>query len=353
MDIRSQLEKNREEEKKKKEQKVKKQKEQKVKKKKDKQRAKREKSPLLQQLQADPVQQEIEPEPIEREVYEPQDDYIDYEIPESVINTKNQWLRYTALAVMALTLIVAAAGVLTAGRNDVIPGLMQSLLAQDITILAVVMPVMAVFTLLWIKGRDLFRITLPALLYVILYTYIPFIFRVPLGYMTILYMVLSALTLAGLLFMVAQLDIRGLKRKFEFEVPRMMASVLLILLGLSILIIQAGDILAVLTRNAVGIRSDMSQIFVDMVIALPLIVVTGLLLMNRYAMGYVFSYLIFFAYLIQSVGDVLEALIQSRMTGTPVGQLTWIVVGVKILACLIMLFFYYRGWILAAREEED
>lgn len=188
------------------------------------------------------------------------------------------------------------------------------------------------------RGRLIGLLCWPGALFYVLYVYLAYTLSVPFGVLFLPYLLLVSLSACTLIGLVASVDGEAVRQRLSGSVPARVSGG--ILLGLAILIIarQTALITTALIRQAQVGAGELAVWIDDFAVACPALLVVGVQLWRRRALGYVGGGGLFLAYGVLAIG-----LIPGMISASPIDVGGIIVVLVMAAVCLAPFAFFVRG----------
>jgi hypothetical protein len=198
------------------------------------------------------------------------------------------------------------------------------------------------------RGQLIGLLCWPGALFYVLYLYVPYVIGVPFNVLFLPYLVLVALSGYTLMGLVASIDGQAVRQRLAAWVPARTSGG--ILLGLAILIIvrQAGLIITALTSQTPVDTLELVSWIADFAVAIPMLLVGGITLWRRQALGYVAGAGLLLGYGVLALSVIPFFVLQARHAAAPLDVAGVVVVLVMTALCLIPFAFFVRG---AARAQ--
>lgn len=188
------------------------------------------------------------------------------------------------------------------------------------------------------RGNLIGLLCWPGALFYVLYVYLAYTLSVPFGVLFLPYLLLVSLSACTLIGLVASVDGEAVRQRLSGSVPARVSGGILV--GLAILIIarQTALIITALTSQAQVSAGELAIWIDDFVVACPALLVVGVQLWRRRALGYVGGAGLFLAYGVLAIG-----LIPGMISASPIDVGGIIVVLVMAAVCLAPFAFFVRG----------
>jgi len=188
------------------------------------------------------------------------------------------------------------------------------------------------------RGNLIGLLCWPGALFYVLYVYLAYTLSVPFGVLFLPYLLLVTLSACTLIGLVASINGEAVRQRLTGSVPARVSGGILV--GLAILIIarQTALIITALTSQAQVSAGELAIWIDDFVVACPALLVVGVQLWRRRALGYVGGAGLFLAYGVLAIG-----LIPGMISASPIDVGGIIVVLVMAAVCLAPFAFFVRG----------
>lgn len=220
--------------------------------------------------------------------------------------------------------------------------LLLSFVPSDAFNLAVGLPIL--LGSMWLARRGLLTGLLcwPGALFYVLYMYIPYVLAVPLNVLFLPYLVIVILSAYTLIRILASIDGDWIRQRLSGFVPARISAVILI--GLAILIIVRQTALAVnalTSRTSVG-TIELSTWIADLMVAAPMLLIAGIQLWRRRALGYAAGAGMLLGYGVLALSVIPFFVSQARRTASPLDAGGLVAILVMAALCFIPLAFFVR-----------
>ena len=263
---------------------------------------------------------------------------------------RNLTLAYTLSLVIAL-LMTAASIAGTLYRTVIYPTdeLFQTFMPNDVVNLVIGVPIL--LGSIWLARRGLLIGLLfwPGALLYVLYNYLAYVFAMPLNVVFLLYLtlvMLSAYTIIGIL---ASIDGTAVQQQLTGAVPERAAGGILaglgILFSLRVIVVILG---AHLNQTPVA-TTELAVMVADFMIS-PALIIGGVLLWRREALGYVTGMGLLFQSSMLFIGLIFFMLLQPLFTAAPFILVDVLVVFIMGLVCFIPFALFVRGVVSKRRS---
>lgn len=265
-------------------------------------------------------------------------------------------IRRDLVLVYAMTILIAvlmatvsAAGLLY--RTTIYPTeeLLRSFLANDVANLFIGLPILLGSMWLTRRGKLIGLLFWPGALFFVLYSYIIYVFAMPLNAAFLLHLVLVTLSVYTLIGLVASIDARAVQRQLASGVPERLAGGVLAGLGLVFFLRVTAVLVSTLTSRTPIAETELALHTSDFLIT-PAWVVCGVLLWRREELGYVTGLGLLFQASMLFIGLIIVLLLQPILTSAPFVLGDVVVIFAMGLICFIPFSLFVRG-VVSARSS--
>ena len=203
---------------------------------------------------------------------------------------------------------------------------------------------------LWLARRgSLFGLLCwPGALFYVLYTYMFYIISVPLSALFLPYLALVTLSVYTMIHLVANIDSQAVQQRLSGGVPARTAGGLLTIIATVLITWEAFAIVTDLASHmSVDTQTSVTWV-VDLAVACPALLIGGILLLRRQALGYVVG-----AGLLLQIGALFVSVpvllvLQALFAAAPLDVMSVVLLFVVGAIPFILLAFFARG---AARDQ--
>jgi hypothetical protein len=258
--------------------------------------------------------------------------------------TRHLTLAYVVSFLIAFIMAAASvAGLLY--RTAIYPTdeLLLSFAPSDAFNLVVGLPILLGSMWLARRGVLIGLLCWPGALFYVLYMYIPYVIGVPFNVLFLPYLVLVALSAYTLIGLVASIDGELVRQRLTGAVPARASGGILAGLALLIIVRQIAVIVTALTSRTPVDTAELSSWIADFTLAIPLLLVSGILLWRRQALGYVAGAGLLLGYGVLALSLIPFFVLQARYTASPVDVAGMVVVLVMAALCFVPFAFFVRG----------
>lgn len=253
-------------------------------------------------------------------------------------------LAYAVSFVIALVMTVAAvAGLLY--RTAIYPTdeLLLAFAPSDAFNLAVGLPILLGSMWLARRGKLTGLLCWPGALFYVLYIYVPYVIGVPFDVLFLPYLVLVTLSAYTLIGLVASIDGEVVRQRLTGFVPARTSGGILVGLAILIIVRQIAVIVTALAGQTSVDAVELSSWIADFTMAVPLLLVGGILLWRHKALGYVAGAGLLLGYGVLALSLIPFFVLQARFTGSPIDVTGIVAVLVMAALCFIPFAFFVRG----------
>ncbi|MBC8402269.1 MAG: hypothetical protein H8E14_12340 [Candidatus Marinimicrobia bacterium] len=214
--------------------------------------------------------------------------------------------------------------------------------ATDAGNLLIALPLLLVSLWLTYRGNIMGLLCWPGALFYVLYVYVPYLIAIPFNLFFPAYLLLIPLSGIGIFYIMANIDGVAIRRRFIDQAPARTAAGILV--GLSVLIILRQSILmvtALMNQTTVDIQ-ELALWIDDFALAVPLMLISGILLWRREPLGFVTAPALLVAYGFLSIGLVPVMIVQAYSLDTTIDTVGIAVVLVMAAICLVPFALFFR-----------
>jgi hypothetical protein len=258
--------------------------------------------------------------------------------------TRHLTLAYVVSFVIAIIMaVVSVAGLLYQTVIYPTRELLLSFAPSDWFNLLVGLPIL--LSSMWLARRGVLigLLCWPGALFYVLYMYIPYVIGVPFNLLFLPYLVLVALSAYTLIGLVASIDGQVVRQRLTGAVPARASGGILTGLAILIIVRQIAVIVTALTSQTPVDTAELSSWIADFTLAIPLLLVSGILLWRREALGYVAGAGLLLGYGVLALSLIPFFVLQARYTTSPVDVAGIVAVLVMAALCLVPFAFFVRG----------
>lgn len=244
-----------------------------------------------------------------------------------------------------ITILMAAVSIAGLLYQQVIypsAALLQSFLPNDVANLLIGLPMLLASMWLARHGKLIGLLFWPGALFFVLYTYIIYVFAMPLNVAFLPYLALIMLSVYSLIGLLSSIDATEVQQRLTSAVPERLAGGILAGLGLLFFFLVIGAIVNALISQTPIPETELALHTADFLIA-PAWVVCGVLLWRRKAFGYVAGLGLLFQASMLFIGLIIVLLIQPFLTPAPFSLVDVVVTFIMGLICFIPFALYIRG----------
>lgn len=253
-----------------------------------------------------------------------------------------RWGYWLSLLIVLLTAVASIAGILYPDLIYPTADARQSFLANDVVNLIIGLPILLISMWLTRRGKLAGLLFWPGALFYGLYNYIVYLFGVPMTLTYPLYLIIVTLSIYTTIGLVASIDGDMVKERLVDHVPQRLAGGVLIVFGagfaLRVILIMADAV----ANQTIIAGSELGLLVADFIFSAAL-VIGGILLWRRHALGYVGGTGLLFQVSMLFVGLIAVMILQPFLSDSPFLLVDVIVVLVMGLICSIPFLLFVRG----------
>ena len=213
--------------------------------------------------------------------------------------------------------------------------------ANDIVTAAILLPILLAGIILAGRGKKQGAFIMSAGLYALAYGYIPYIFDAGSPVMLICYLAIVAIGICAMVAHVASYDWQIGGDFFHSRAKNTITGILLLALGVFVIAFQAADIFTQSLADTSA--AQLALYFADFVLAAPMLLASGIMVLVKKRLGYIIGFSILLGYLLQCVTLIPFFFIQAGMDGVPVDTDSVFAIFAMILICIAPVCFFMGG----------
>jgi hypothetical protein len=265
-------------------------------------------------------------------------------LPDRLPITHDLTLAYVLSLAVALTMAVAsAAGLLYQTVVYPTDELLLSFTPSDMFNLAVGLPILLGSIWLTRRGKLIGLLCWPGVLFYVLYMYIPYVLGVPFNVLFLPYLVLVVLSTYTLIGLVASIDGEVIRQRLTGFAPARTSGGILIGLAILIIVRQTAFMVTALASQAPGDTLEIPSWIADFIVAIPVLLVSGVQLWRRKALGYVAGAGLLLGYGVLALSVIPSMVLRAHYTASPIDVVGIVVILVMAALCFIPFAFFVRG----------
>jgi len=248
------------------------------------------------------------------------------------------------LSLLIALLMAVASGLGLLNPQSIYPteALRQSFFANDVVNLVIGLPALLVALWLAWRGKVVGLLFWPGALMFVLYTYLAYIFSMPIGWYYLLLLTLIAVCAYTLIGLVASIDIGAVGSRLAGAVPSRLTGGLMIVFGLFVFLRVFGVIADAVNNPATVTATELAALPADFLIS-PAWIIGGALLLTHKPLGYASGLGLLFQASMLFIGLIVFMLLQPLMTEAAFDLAGVLVVTAMSLVCFIPFGLYLRG----------
>ena len=258
--------------------------------------------------------------------------------------TRDLMFAYAISFVIALVITVASVvGLLYQTVIYPTGELLLSFAPSDVFNLVVGLPILLGSMWLARRGKLIGLLCWPGALFYVLYIYVPYVIGVPFNVLFLPYLVLVALSAYTLIGLVASIDGEVVRQRLTGFVPARTSGGILVGLAILVIVRQTAVIVTALASQTPVDAVEISSWIADFTVAVPVLLVGGIQLWQRKALGYVAGAGLLLGYGVLALSVIPFFVLQARYTASPIDVAGIVVVLVMAALCFIPFSFFVRG----------
>ena len=264
-----------------------------------------------------------------------------------------QKLRLAYLSSFTIVLVVtiaSIAGILSQASIYPTEELRRNFMPNDVVNLLIGVPILLGSMWFTYRGKLIGLLLWPGALLFVFYNYLAYLFAVPFSEIYLLYLILVALSAYTFIGLIAVIDRAFVKNQLQGQVPERLAGGIISGLGLLFLIRVVAVLVLAIINETVITRIELSVLIADFLIS-PALIIGGILLWRKKALGYVSGTGFLFQLSMLFVGLIIFMILQPVITRADFILMDVIVVFIMGLVCFIPFGLFIRGVMSATRQQ--
>jgi len=264
-------------------------------------------------------------------------------------NNENLPIKRNLKLVYILSLIIAClfaftsiSGILLGSTIYPTDELFNNFISNDIVNLLIGLPIILASIVLTLRGKLIGLLFWPGSLLFVIYNYIIYILAMPLNWVVLLYLTLIILSVYIIIKLFSIIDGKKIQQSLTGVVHERISGAILVALGF-LFILQALGAMIDPVMNQIQITETELAVHISDFMISPFLVVGGILLWRRKALGYVSGLGLLFQASMLFIGLIVFLIIQPLLTKTPFLLVDILVVSIMGLICFIPFIFFIRG----------
>ncbi len=193
------------------------------------------------------------------------------------------------------------------------------------------------------RGKLIGLLCWPGALFYVLYMYVPYLIGVPFNVLFLPYLVLVTLSTYTLIGLLASIDGKAVRQRLIDFVPARTSGGILLGLAIIIIVRQTVLIVSALTGQRLVDTSELSSWVADFTVAVPVLLVSGILVWRRKALGYVAGAGLLLGYGVLALSIIPFFVLQARRTASPIDVAGIVSILVMAAICFTLFVFFVRG----------
>ena len=204
------------------------------------------------------------------------------------IKSKLNWAYFLSIIIAILTIIISLIGILNPSAIYTSSQRVGNV-ATDWTNLVIAIPVLLGSMWATYKGHLLGLLLWPSSLLFFVFVYLFYSIAVPFNWVFLPYLILASLSGYTVIGIFTTIEAQTVKKKYTSQIPTKLIGGVLLLFGIGFIMLDIIDII-VAFNQIIPVESDISAPWiVDFTVGVPLILIGGVLIIQKKALGYVFS----------------------------------------------------------------
>ena len=220
--------------------------------------------------------------------------------------------------------------------------LQQSYLTNDVVNLIVGLPVL--IGAIWFARRDslLGLLLWPGALLYVIYNYLVYVFGNPLGWLTFVSLALVVISILAIINLIGCIEVEAVKERLVDSAPRRFAGGVMVVFGVFFILRTAGVIFGAISEQTPLPITEIGLSIADVTLSIMLIV-GGVLLLRKQALGYVTGLGLLFAASTLFIGLLIYFILQPFVSDVFFAWVDFLVVLLMSLICFIPFGLYVRA----------
>lgn len=221
--------------------------------------------------------------------------------------------------------------------------LRAAFLPNDIVNLLLGLPLISWSLIMTLRKKLLGLLCYPGALLYCTYLYATYLLGMPFGVLFIPYLLVVVLSIYTLMGLIANMDVEGIGQQLGGHVPVRSAGYILLGIAVLLLIYQFSTISMALVQHESPDQLLIAQWIVDLLIAVPPVLITSIFMIRRKAFGYAFGMSLLFLLSALFISLLPFMIIRSVLTGAQPDWVDNVVVAISSLICVIPFGLYVKG----------
>jgi hypothetical protein len=247
-----------------------------------------------------------------------------------------------SLVIAALMGVASVAGLLYQTIIYPTDELLQSFVPNDVVNLVIGVPILLASMWLTRRGKLIGLLFWPGALFYVFYTYIVYVFSMPLNVAFLLHLTLVTLSAYTMIGLVAAIDGKTVQDRLTGAVPERAGGGVLAGLGILFLVRVIGVMVSALISQTPVAATELALHVTDFMIT-PAWVIGGVLLWRREALGYVAGLGLLFQASMLFIGLMFILILQPFITAAQFVLSDVLVIFVMGMVCFIPFALFVRG----------
>ncbi len=222
------------------------------------------------------------------------------------------------------------------------PELQQSYLTNDVVNLIIGLPVLLGSIWFARRGSQLGLLLWPGALLYVVYNYLAYTFGNPLGWITFISAVLALISALAIINLMASIDAEAVKETLVDTAPSRFAGVVMVVFGVFFILRTVSVIAGAISGQASLPTTEIGVTVADVTLSV-LLIIGGVLLLRKQALGYVAGLGLLFAASTLFIGLLIYFILQPFVADMVFAWVDFLVVAVMGLICFVPFGLYVRA----------
>ena len=255
----------------------------------------------------------------------------------------NLFFAYVISLIITLFMIAASIfGILYPSITYPTSEQLQAFMPNDVVNLVIGVPILLGSMWLTRRGKLIGLLFWPGALLYVLYNYLAYIIGLPSNILFLLYLILVTMSTYTVISLVASIDGKSVQRQLTGVVPEKAAGGVLAALGILMFLRVIFVLITALINQTSVATSELSVLVADFTIA-PAVIIGGVLLRQKEALGYVSGLGLLFQSSMLFIGLIFFLFLQPLITYAAFVLIDAVVVFIMGLICFIPFALFVRG----------
>jgi len=204
------------------------------------------------------------------------------------IKSKLNWAYFFSIIIACLTIFISLIGILNPSAIYTSSQRVANI-ATDWTNIVIAIPILLGSMWATYRGHLLGLLLWPSSLLYIIFVYLFYSIAVPFNWVFLPYLILTSLSGYTVIGIFSNIKAQIVQEKYTSHIPTKLIGSVLLIFGIGFIILDIIDIIAALNQIT-PVESDIfTPWIVDFTVGVPLVIIGGVLILQKKALGYVFS----------------------------------------------------------------